>query len=337
MELRYPYFIIIVFIITIVCLFLFKRKDTKFNIGSKIANTSYVKNSSYYKYKMKQYKFFKYFIYILFFFSFLCSSTLISRLSYTEVVSDSQFNRDIYLCMDVSTSVDDLNIELVDSLQNTVKKLHGERFGISIFNTTSVVLVPLTDDYDYVLSVLEQIRKSIKVNNSSRYGNSYDDDYLYSAGYLYSGTIEGNEIRGSSLIGDGLASCVYNFSSSDNDRTKIIIFSTDNDLAGTPIFTLDKAAKLSKSKNIKVFGIGTKLMKNSNRQSFMNAVSLTGGKYYDHSSKTVDNIVSDIELTSKSLIKKNVEKKKVDIPEFPFILLFFSVSLIIIISRKVRL
>ncbi|MFR5029176.1 MAG: hypothetical protein ACLTDF_10800 [Coprococcus sp.] len=36
------------------------------------------------------------------------------------------------------------------SSKKTVDELQGERFGIVIFNTSPVLLTPLTDDYEYV-------------------------------------------------------------------------------------------------------------------------------------------------------------------------------------------
>ncbi len=334
MELRNPAVIIIV-IVAIAIYFIFSKvKKEKYTIGSKIANTKYLKNSSYYKKKIKQYNLIKKIIYLVFGSSILLSTILISRLAKVDTINNDQYNRDIFLCMDVSASVDELNTELVESLKDTVKKLNGERFGISIFNTSSVVLVPLTDDYDYVIGVLGEIKKSLEANNST-YTSSSSDDFFYVRNYIYSGTLEGNETRGSSLIGDGLASCVYSFSNLDEERTRIIILSTDNDLAGTPLVTLDDAAKISRSKGIKVFGIGTKIMSSEDRIALKEAVESTHGKLYNHSNSTVDSIVKDIESTSKSLLKNQIETKKVDIPQVPFILLIISIIGLIVISKKV--
>lgn len=334
MELRYPVIIIFV-IIGMSCYFILaKKKSKKYTVGSKIANTEYLKNTEYFKIKIKKYMQMKKIVYLIFITCIISSTILISRLAKTNSHNSNQYNRDIFLCMDISSSVDELNIELVESLKKTVNKLRGERFGISIFNTSSVTLVPLTDDYDYVNSVLDKISKSIKVNNLIE--GETDDDYLYYANYILSGTEEGSEIRGSSLIGDGLASCVYNFSNLDTDRTRIIILSTDNDLAGTPLVTLEEAASISKSKEIKVFGIGAKIMGDEDGAAFKNAIEKTNGKFYEHSNTTVNNIVNDIEATSKSLLETQVEITEIDIPQIPFILLIISISGLIISKKVIR-
>ncbi len=45
------------------------------------------------------------------------------------------------------------------------------------------------------------------------------------------------------MIGDGLAAAgAIDFSDADKERTKVVIFSTDNDIQGTPVATLDEAA-----------------------------------------------------------------------------------------------
>ena len=161
MELRYPYVIVFLIIISILIFFLSKKKVNKYITGSKIANTHYLKSSDYYKQKVKKYSIIKKMVLSLFFISFICCSILLSRLTKVQTIKTNQYNRDIYLCMDVSSSVDELNLELVETLKSTVNKLHGERFGISIFNTSSVTLVPLTDDYTYVIDTLNQIKNHL--------------------------------------------------------------------------------------------------------------------------------------------------------------------------------
>ena len=332
MELRYPILVIIGLIVVILIFILIKSKKKTYKQGNKIANTHFIKNTTYYQKKIKQYKTLLLLSKLLCLFVIFISFYLLSRPYTIDKIDKKQYSRDIILCMDISSSVDNLNYELVDNLKQTVKSLKGERFGISIFNTTSVILVPLTDDYEYVISVLDQIKKSI----DTRY--SYDfmsENYLYNSDYIISGTIEGWEESGSSLIGDGLATCIFNFSKQEEQRTKIIIFSTDNDLQGTPLLTLDQAAEISKRKNIIVYGIGTIDMIEENKNEFKNAVLKTGGSFYLPNTQSVKKIVDNIESTSKSLIKVDSKKFKIDDPFVPFILLCTASICLIIINRRV--
>ena len=331
MVLKYPIVILITIFVLAIILFVFRKKINIFESGSKIANTKFIKNTDYYKNKLLKYKVLKTFLLMFSVISIIISSILIARPTKVEILDSKQFNRDIILCMDVSMSVNKLNLDMVETLKDTVNQLHGERFGISIFNTTSVTLVPLTDDYDYIIEELNQIKKSIKTSIF----DSTKEDYYYNRNYLISGTIEGAEQRGGSLIGDGLASCVYNFSHLDQERTRLIILTTDNDVEGTPLIDLNTAADISKSKNIKVFGIGTKTITSQNRITFKNAVLKTGGKYYETNRSTVKSIVGDIESTSKTVLRNQVETRETDLPTIPFITLILSFSLLIIMSRMV--
>ena len=76
-------------------------------------------------------------------------------------------------------------------------------------------------------------------------------------------------------------------------------------------------------------------MDTKDRTEFKSTVEKTGGKFYEHSKSTVENIVNDIEKTSKSLLKNQVETREFDIPLISFIFLLISSIGIIILSRKV--
>ncbi len=136
-----------------------------------------------------------------------------------------------------------------------------------------------------------------------------------------------------------MASCIYNFSNLEEERTRIIIFSTDNDDASEPgkkIITLEEAAALANKKGIKVFGIGTKGIYDNKEKEFKEAIENNGGKYYSESKESVENIVNDIEKTSKSLLPGHIETKKMDIPEIPFILILISTTSFILLNKKVK-
>ena len=335
MEIRYPYLIIIIIILFIVYYLFFRKNTSKFLKGIKITNTSFLKDTDYFKYKMKKFNFYKRLIFILFIICFICSSILIMRLSSVKTIKNNEHNLDIFLCMDVSSSVDAFNLDLIDDYKEMIKNFHNKRLGISIFNSSSIVLSPLTEDYDYINDVLNKITKSIVLNDSFKSNSYIDDNYLYLSSYIYSGTLEGNSIRGSSLIGDGLASCINNFSDDDFKSTKIIILSTDNNLEGNPIVSLEEAARISKSKNIIVYGIGTNVIDNENKKEFINAVKVTDGKYYDYSDSSISSIIEDIYSFSKTSLNKHDETRKIDIPEIPFIILCISLIGIFILRKKV--
>lgn len=333
MEIRYPYVIIIGFILIIITI-LIKKKKRLYKTGTKVANTSLIKDLPYFKKKLRLYKFLLISSKVICLVSMLICCILLSRPYNVEITTEEEYNRDIMLCMDVSASVDELNSSLVDNLKDTVASLKGERFGISIFNTSSVLLVPLTDDYQYVTDSLNKVKKSIEYSNDYKYSYTTTDDYFSTLYYINSGTLEGSDTKGSSLIGDGLASCVYSFSHLDEeDRTRIIIFSTDNALAGKPLLTLEEAAQISKKENVIVYGLGPEIV--TDKANYQKAMKITNGKYYDATPSSVKSIVKDIEKTSKSLTKKETQRKEIDTPDIPFTILLVSIFILIILNRKV--
>ena len=74
----------------------------------------------------------------------LASLVLIARPAKKETVNNGTKKRDIFLCMDVSYSIYELNYDLVSSLEEVVAGLDGDRFGICIYNTSTVLYVPMT-------------------------------------------------------------------------------------------------------------------------------------------------------------------------------------------------
>lgn len=333
MELMYPFVILVIIVILIFVLVIKNKKDDKYKNGIKVANTQYIKSIPYYKEIVKKQKFFSAIVICFAIISIIFSSILIARPVTSKVTEETKYSRDIFLCMDVSTSVNDLNENLVSTLKDTVKNLQGDRVGISIFNTSSTLIVPLTDDYDYVLGTLENLQKALKVNNEADYKN---EDFYYLQQYIRAGTLVGNPERGSSIISDGLASCVYNFPDLNENRSRIIIFSTDNEMSGEPIITLSEAANLCKEKNITVYPIAPSSVRKKDLEGLKNVAEVTGGEVYtETTSNTTTSIVKNINEKAKSVTKTSVKKDKVDVPFIPFTILVCSILILVILDRKV--
>ena len=332
MEIAYPILIVISIPILIALILIKFKKANLYLQGKKVANSKYAQQTDYYKGLIRKYRLLVISIKTMCIICIFISVVLTARIIKIDKLEKELYNRDIFLCMDASRSVSDLNSGLTESLKEIVKNLHGERFGISIFNTSSVVLSPLTDDYNYINSILDDLHTSFDVSRGVGEYSSYYDQYTLS------GTIVGNAERGSSIIGDGLASCVYNFPNLEEDRTRIIIFSTDNELAGKEIYTLSEAAKLAKKNKIIVYGIAPSTIFPTDMLTMKLAVESTGGKYYtEGTDATVKDIVNEIEKTGKSLMKSKTENRIIDYPEVPFVLLMVSVIVLYILNKKVNL
>ena len=333
MELKYPLVIVVGIIILICFIFVKPKKMDTYKEGKKVANTKYIKELSYYQGLIKKYKMWSALIKSICIIAIIGALVLLARPITIDTQTQEQYNRDIFLCMDVSASVNELNEEIVKSLKEVVQGLKGERFGITIFNTSSVLLVPLTDDYDYVLETLDTLEKSFGANNN--FDISRDTYSLRK--YIISGTVVGAETRGSSIPGDGLASCIYNFPNLEEERTRVILFTTDNELAGEPIVTLDEAAQISQDRNVTVYAIAPHTIQDDDKEELKTAIEKTGGEYYtEDSTSTVDSIIENIEQKEKSLIKGAKETREIDQPLIPFIIILVSVIILCILSKKVK-
>ena len=328
-------------------LFRFKKK-TKYAGGKKVANTKHVKEIPLYKKLESKYKLIIAAVEVVIFLNIILCLVLIARPYETKTTKNKSSRKDIFLCMDISASVAGLDYELVDSLKDVVKKLDGERFGVSIFNTTTIMYVPLTDDYDYVIKKLDDLKRPLKLGEKyydSYYGNSasrLSTEENTELNRFYDGTGLDASTRGSSLIGDGLATCLFSFPNMDEKRDRIIIFATDNDLAGKETVSLEEAAKLCKSKEVVVYGLAPnpETIKHVSDAStkvknFEKAIDITGGNLYVQSENlTVSNIVKDIQNRQQIAAVEKTETKKVDKPEiFVAILVVLCLLMMIIIIR----
>lgn len=152
-------------------------------------------------------------------------------------------SRDIMLCLDVSGSVLAYDAEVLRSFATLVESFEGERVGLSIFNSSSRLVFPLTSDYALVT---DQIGSAVDVMSTQNPA---------SLNRLLAGTEAGVEVYGSSLIGDGLVSCLYSFDFADDERARTVIFATDNQLAGEPVFTLAEGIERARERDVVVHGL----------------------------------------------------------------------------------
>ena len=215
--------------------------------------------------------------------SLLSAAYLMGRPSYNKKIDAGVKRRDIYLCLDVSYSLYDLNADFVENLEDVVRGLEGDRVGISIFNTSTVEYMPLTTDMDFTIDKLKELKKYFVLQREyMHFHDKYnieemtDEEFLDFLGSLpkdeydnFANTVYtldlidnpvtlDNEVRGSSLIGEGLASCLFNFPYlEDSDRTRVIIMVTDNAQAEKepPAIELAEAADMCKNNDVAVFGI----------------------------------------------------------------------------------
>ena len=297
MELKTPLVLYISVAVAVafgIAAFIYIRRKKKYSGGKKAYLPEYLSKESIYKTRMAWYVVLKYVLIALIITSIILSGYLMAR----------PFN--------------------------------GERFGIVIFNTSPVLLCPLTNDYQYIIRQLDSLKEGLQMRLD--YTNKQilpSAKYSQVEAFLENGTLVGFPDRGSSIIGEGLAGAVLDFYDIEEkpDRTRIIIFTSDNENAviGDEIVTLPEAGQWAKERGITVFGIGTEMMKDADRRMMQDTVEMTGGSFWNgEDDEVVAEIVSNLRREMASLDDTQYEIVENELPETPFRLLLLSISLMLL-------
>ena len=333
LELMYPEIIFICLFLSVIPLFI-KRKEKKFKDGVIVANTKFVKETEYYKNILVKYRIYNILIKTLCIIAVILCAILTSRYHTVYNAGEEINNRDIMLCMDVSESVNNLNKSMVKSIKEMTSHLKTERIGIVVFDSMPMSLVPLTTDYNYISSVLDDMEKAFntKYNPFNTNSNSFTRDYIHAGVTLK----ESDNERGYSLVGDGLSFCASQFNSNEK-RTKIIVLTTDNEVVGHDIMSISEAGDYCELNNIKVFSIGTENIYDENKEELMSLSTRTDGEYYDFKNFSANDIVGRINKTEKSSIIKTSMSYTRDFPEkiLPFILII--IPILFILEWRIRI
>ena len=206
MELMYPIAIIILLILGVI-LFFIKPNKKEYTDGKKVANTQYIKETEYYKTKVKRYNILLNLIKGISFLCILITSILIARPVTIQNKSEDKYNRDIIMSLDISTSECEVNLELIEKFKKIIPEIKGDRIGIVIYNTAPIVYCPLTNDYDYINECFDTIENQLQIaiENNGYPPVTYEVDGRKEPMIWYGGVGVDSNIRGSSLVGDGLA------------------------------------------------------------------------------------------------------------------------------------
>lgn len=264
------------------------RKDSAFKKGVKVANTAYLKELAIYKRGAMLHKVTSILTEIFLITAIISVLLLLARPYKTETINQGVRKRDIFLCMDNGIYLDTLNEELLDALIDVVRGLEGDRFGVSIYCSATLLYVPMTDDYEYVIQKLEDLKEyfTLLVKLDQEYGaygyilpdalpdhmkDDYERDYARYEDLHAEITVPtylNAYQKGYFLVGDGLASCMYSFPKfGAEDRSRVILLSTENtnDIHANPLVELKEACELCKKNKVTVFGLfrGEKAFDNS--------------------------------------------------------------------------
>ncbi|WP_182112457.1 MULTISPECIES: VWA domain-containing protein [unclassified Actinotalea] len=234
-----------------------------------------------------------------------------------ETRTDTFGTRDIVLCLDVSGSMVPFDSEIVATFADLVEGFDGERIGLSVFNSTSRTVFPLTDDYALVLDELAIAEEALRFDIEN-----FDPlDPLTWDGIeplldFVAGT-EGVPAQ-ASLIGDGLASCALLFDEQDTERSRSIILATDNDPYGEPVYTLPQAVDLVSDRDVDLYGLygGDEMLRGSpQNEEFTNAIEEAGGmSWFAEDTAAVEAVIEDVTEQQAVALDAEAERLVTDRP-----------------------
>ena len=249
------------------------------------------------------------------------SSRLVSISSYQPEMR----NRDIVLCLDVSGSMIDYDAALVRTFRDLVNEFDGERIGLVLFNASAVTYFPLTSDYAFVHEQLAYLE-----NDLSSPLSEYE---------FINGTLLG---EGSSLIGDGLGSCVMRFDDLEKDRSRSVVLATDNYVAGEPILTLPEAGAFASERDVRVYGINPGDISSKDYIAAFAAemeevvLGTDGGYYALADPGAIPSIVEGIEEQQTTRLTGKTILVRTDEPTWPFLVGLAGTALIMYFGWRLK-
>ncbi|MDR1861452.1 MAG: VWA domain-containing protein [Candidatus Ancillula sp.] len=252
----------------------------------------------------------------------IATTLLYGRPGSIEASQSDAKSRDIVLCLDVSGSVLTTDKQILQSYKQIVSNFTGERIAFQIFDSTSRTVFPLTDDYSQVQTLLDSAISTLNLvyNNTNLDSLSVSDRKTLMS--FLAGTT--SRIDSASLIGDGLINCSLQFGDFSSNRSRSLIFATDNVMSGNPIFSINNAASMINKRGIKLYTIFSGKHDQEGKADELNLREMTqsiNGEYYAANSTTsVDLIVNQIQEKEKVELLLN---NQWTIFDHPHIILYF--------------
>lgn len=273
---------------------------------------------------------------------------LIARPSHIDQGEERASRRDIVLCLDVSGSTLPYDREVLDTYLDLVSSFQGERIGLSIFNSTSRTVFPLTDDYDLVTAQLRDAAETLRgVETQDDIDQMSDEQYQRIATWL-DGTQ--NRTDATSLIGDGVVSCAamlpgFAYGTADRStaaraRAASIVLATDNVVSGTPSYTLGEALELTSAAGITVDGLfsGPRSSEGEATTTDMkDMIETHGGVFLTQSgSASVTELVREIDRRRIAVSETTSQAAPIDAPGWWTLALAVVVALWLAVAWRLR-
>jgi len=216
----------------------------------------------------------------------LTSIILTARPAIISVINPVQKNRDIMLCLDASGSVLKTDTMLINRFGTLVDSFKDQRFGLTLFNSSAVTVIPLNDNYQLISKHLRAAGLAFQTQKGDIFTN------------LTNGTLAGFK-SGTSLASDGLASCVQHMGEPAQLRSRSIVLATDNEVNGKPVIGMTQAISLAKQRNIHVYvidpGVSEAKLAGDHAQLKLVADQTDGAYFMLNDNDTLNSLVNAIQ------------------------------------------
>lgn len=279
-----------VIIAVVIALYLLanRRRNTPGN-NLPIAHSDYLTRLPEYELALKKYRRVLQLSAALMGLSLLSAVILTARPATLAVLNPEQNNRDIMLCLDTSGSVLREDAILINRFSKLVKEFDGQRFGLVLFNSSAVSVIPINNNYEMTskqLALLGQAFKDQEGEIFTQYANA---------------TLEGWE-SGTSLVGDGITSCMQRMGANPGKRSQSIVLATDNEVNGTPeggpVIAVPQALEIANDRRIRVYTLDPGISDPNHaadHEQLRLVAKQTGGEYYTiNDINAVNSLITDI-------------------------------------------
>lgn len=264
----------------------------------------------------------------------LVAALLVGRPVDRTVQDERLATRDIVLCLDVSGSMLPFDSEVLQSFEEMIPSFQGERIALNVWNSTTRVVFPLTDDYALIAEELRTGAELLAIDVFSPFTSPAD--YRRLEEWL-AGTITWSDSQ-SSLIGDGLANCVLSFDLADTERARTIILATDNQVAGVPVFSLPEAAAFADERDVRIHALyAAEYADDVARAEYEQVVTSRDGLFYELSdAAAVEGIIADIQAQQAAELDSDPKVVELDRPDRWYGWLVALVAALVLVGWRTR-
>lgn len=293
-----PVVLAVVAVATVVGWMLARRAGVRSGKKGWVANTGYLRGLPKYQALVRRTRASLAIAFVCFLIAVIATSVSAGAPVDRYVKHDKSASRDIVLCLDSSGSMLPYDSKIGGAFRQIISHFEGERISLQLWDAYSMTMFPLTDDYDMATDVLQDMSDTIDTGLIQVGGKISGTRELFE--YLEPVLDENQEV--SSLVGDGLASCIMGFDHNDKQRSRTILLATDNEVYGSGVYDLSEAIEFAKSQGVTVTALypGSDTSLGYQAQQLRDEVRKTGGDFYDASSPSaVDSVVRQIEAEQK--------------------------------------